>query len=118
MSTEMRKIPQLLALALALGGTLTLAACQKAGESADTASPTAAEQTPPPAEPTPSAPSDVSGGSATTPAADAANTAPPTDAGAMPPATEPTAPPATDADKAKTEEPKPADEANKPEENK
>lgn len=113
MNTEMRKIPQLLALAVALGGTLALAACQPTSQSADT---TAEQQTPPPAEPTPSAPSDVSGGSATTPAADAANTAPPTDAGAMPPASEPTPSP-TDADKAASEPPKPVDEA-KPEEEK
>lgn len=117
MSTEMRKFPQFLALAVALGGSLALAACQPTGQSADTAASSGAEQTPPPAEPTPSAPSDVSGGGTTAPAADAANTAPPTDAGAMPPASEPTAPPASDADKAKTEEPKPADQA-KPEENK
>lgn len=116
MNTEMRKFPQVLTLAVALGGTLALAACQPTSESADTTAPSTAEQQTPPPEPTPSAPSDVSGGSATTPAADAANTAPPTDAGAMPPASEPTPPP-TDADKASSEPPAPADET-KPEEKK
>ena len=117
MSIEKRRFPQILALAIALGGTLALAACQQRPvDSADAAMPSAEEQqAPPPAEPNPSAPSDESGDSAA-PAADAANTAPPTDDGA----TSPVAPPA-DADASAGEgesPPPPADEGKKPEENK
>lgn len=108
MNTEMRKPIQILALAAALGSGLVLAACKPASQSAD-GMPTAEEQAPPPAEPSPAAPSDVSGGGTTAPAADATNTAPPPDTGAPPPA--------GDVDKTGTEVPKPMGEA-KPEEKK
>ncbi len=87
MSTATRKFPQLLALTAAFGVAAALSACQqKPVDSADTALASAEEQqAPPPAEPNPSAPSDVSGGGSTAPAADAANTAPPADDAAVPP---------------------------------
>lgn len=118
MNTEMRKPIRFLALAIALCGTFALTACQPSGQSADGAVTAEEQAAPPPAEPSPTEPSDINGGGSTAPAADAANTAPPTDATVPPPADAGAMPPASDADKAGAEEPKPADEIQKPEENK